>query len=163
LLTGGARSLARFHGDPRAGVGVGATSRVARPRLSVVRTWQRRAPGGLRDPRGAETPTPARPSRPEPASRARPRRRPPPSRPPRMRILLVEDERKVASFVRRGLEAERYTVDVASDGEAGLARALAEPYDLVILDVMLPGRDGLGVLRALRAAQRQVPVLLLTA
>jgi len=80
-----------------------------------------------------------------------------------MRILLVEDERKVASFVRRGLEAERYTVDVASDGEAGLARALAEPYDLVILDVMLPGRDGLGVLRALRAAQRQVPVLLLTA
>src|SRR5262249_2888898 len=80
-----------------------------------------------------------------------------------MRILLVEDERKVASFVRRGLEAERYTVAVASDGEAGLPRARAQPYDLVILDVMLPGRDGLGVLRALRAAQRQVPVLLLTA
>jgi len=80
-----------------------------------------------------------------------------------MRILIVEDEKKVASFVRRALEAEQHTVDVAHDGDTGLARAGDGVYDLVILDVMLPGRDGLAVLRALRAAGRDVPVLLLTA
>src|SRR5262245_29150138 len=80
-----------------------------------------------------------------------------------MRILVVEDEQKVASFIRRGLEAEHHHVDVAHDGDAGLARALDEDYDLVILDVMLPRRDGLSVLRELRARRRAVPVLLLTA
>jgi DNA-binding response OmpR family regulator len=80
-----------------------------------------------------------------------------------MRILVVEDEPKVASFIQRGLEAERYRVDVAHDGDAGLTRALDEEYDLVILDVMLPRRDGLSVLRELRARRRTVPVLLLTA
>ena len=80
-----------------------------------------------------------------------------------MRILVVEDEQKVASFIQRGLEAERYHVDVAHDGDAGLTRALDDEYDLVILDVMLPRRDGLSVLRALRARRRTVPVLLLTA
>jgi len=80
-----------------------------------------------------------------------------------MRILVVEDEQKVASFIQRGLEAERYHVDVAHDGDAGLTRALDEEYDLVILDVMLPRLDGLSVLRELRARRRTVPVLLLTA
>jgi len=80
-----------------------------------------------------------------------------------MRILVVEDEPKVASFIQRGLEAERYHVDVEHDGDAGLTRALGEEYDLVILDVMLPRRDGLSVLRELRARRRTVPVLLLTA
>ena len=80
-----------------------------------------------------------------------------------MRILVVEDEQKVASFIQRGLEAEGYHVDVAHDGDAGLTRAVDEEYDLVILDVMLPRRDGLSVLRELRARRRTVPVLLLTA
>jgi len=80
-----------------------------------------------------------------------------------MNILLVEDEPKVASFITRGLEAEHYAVDVAADGETGLTRALAGGYDLVILDVMLPKRDGLVVVRELRARGRSVPVLLLTA
>src|SRR5262245_17103604 len=80
-----------------------------------------------------------------------------------MHILVVEDEAKVASFIRRGLEAEHYTVDVAADGDSGLARARDGGYDLVILDVRLPGRDGLAVLRALRADGNRVPVLLLTA
>ena len=80
-----------------------------------------------------------------------------------MNILLVEDEPKVASFITRGLEAEHYTVDVAADGEAGLARALAGEYDLVVLDVMVPKRDGLAVVRELRARGRTVPILLLTA
>jgi len=80
-----------------------------------------------------------------------------------MRILVVEDERKVASFIQRGLEAEAHQVDVAHDGETGLTRALDGQYDLLVLDVMLPGRDGLSVLRELRARRRQLPVLLLTA
>ena len=80
-----------------------------------------------------------------------------------MRILVVEDEQKVASFIQRGLEAEGYHVDVAHDGDAGLTRAVDEEYDLVILDVMLPRLDGLSVLRELRARRRTVPVLLLTA
>ena len=80
-----------------------------------------------------------------------------------MRILVVEDEKKVASFVQRGLEAEAHQVDVAHDGETGLARALDGDYDLLVLDVMLPKRDGLFVLRELRARRRQLPVLLLTA
>ena len=81
----------------------------------------------------------------------------------RMHILVVEDEKKVASFVRRGLEAEHYEVDVVYDGETGLSRALTSEYDLVILDVMLPGRNGLDVVRELRARGRSVPILLLTA
>src|SRR5499433_2987915 len=80
-----------------------------------------------------------------------------------MRILVVEDEKKVASFIQRGLEAEHHQVDVAHDGEAGLASALDGDYDLLVLDVMLPKRDGLSVLRELRTRRRQVPVLLLTA
>ena len=80
-----------------------------------------------------------------------------------MRILVVEDEKKVASFLRRGLEAEHHEVDVAHDGDAGLARALATEYDLIILDVMLPRRDGLEVVRELRKQGRRMPILVLTA
>jgi heavy metal response regulator len=80
-----------------------------------------------------------------------------------MRILVVEDEKKVASFIRRGLEADAHQVDVVHDGETGLARAVTGDYDLLILDVMLPERDGFSVLRELRARRRQLPVLLLTA
>jgi heavy metal response regulator len=80
-----------------------------------------------------------------------------------MHILVVEDEKKVASFIRRGLEAEHYTVDVAYDGESGLARLFTGDYDLVILDLLLPKRDGLAVLREVREQQLSVPVLLLTA
>jgi DNA-binding response OmpR family regulator len=80
-----------------------------------------------------------------------------------MRILVVEDEPKVASFVRRALEAEHHAVDVAADGESGLAATIGGGYDLVVLDVMLPQRDGLAVLRELRAGGHAVPVLLLPA
>lgn len=76
---------------------------------------------------------------------------------------MVEDERKVASFVQRALAAEHHQTEVEHDGERGLARALEDDWDLVILDVMLPKRSGLDVLRALRAQGRTVPVLLLTA
>ncbi len=80
-----------------------------------------------------------------------------------MRILVVEDERKVASFIRRGLMEESHAVDVARDGEEALTLAEATAYDCIILDVMLPKRDGLSVLRALRAQGVRTPVLLLTA
>jgi len=80
-----------------------------------------------------------------------------------VRILVVEDEKKVASFLRRGLEAEHHEVDVVHDGEAGIARALATEYDLIVLDLMLPRRDGLEVVRELRRRGRHVPILVLTA
>jgi heavy metal response regulator len=81
-----------------------------------------------------------------------------------MRILVVEDERKVASFVRQGLEEEGYAVDVASDGTVAVDLALGgTAYDLVILDVMLPKRDGFAVLRTLREHRMTAPVLMLTA
>jgi heavy metal response regulator len=80
-----------------------------------------------------------------------------------VRILVVEDEKKVASFLRRGLEAEHHEVDVVHDGDTGLSRALETEYDLVILDIMLPRRDGLEVVRELRRAGRRVPILVLTA
>src|SRR5260370_35240618 len=80
-----------------------------------------------------------------------------------MRILLVEDEAKVSSFVARGLTEERFAVDVAADGKAGLDLGTTYHYDLVILDLMLPTLDGTQVLRRLRAANVQVPVLILTA
>jgi heavy metal response regulator len=80
-----------------------------------------------------------------------------------MHILVVEDEKKVASFIRRGLESEHYEVDVAHDGAEGLGRALATDYDLAILDIMLPGRNGLDIVRELRSRGRPVPILLLTA
>ena len=80
-----------------------------------------------------------------------------------MRILLVEDEKKVAEFVARGLRAERFAVDVSHDGNGGLEMALAFSYDLIILDLMLPGLNGTEVLKRLRRQKAQVPVLVLTA
>jgi heavy metal response regulator len=80
-----------------------------------------------------------------------------------MNILIVEDEAKVASFIKRGLEEEKYTVSVASDGEEGLKMALDNPYELIILDVMLPKMDGLSVAKELRAKGKQFPILMLTA
>src|ERR1700677_3027250 len=80
-----------------------------------------------------------------------------------MRILLVEDEKKVAEFVARGLRAERFAVDVSYDGNGGLEMALVFGYDLVILDLMLPGLNGTEVLKRLRRQKPQVPVLVLTA
>ncbi|GAC1545545.1 MAG: response regulator transcription factor [Herpetosiphon sp.] len=80
-----------------------------------------------------------------------------------MRILLVEDEAKLARVVRQGLTEAGHAVDVAYDGETGLGLALHEPYDLLVLDVMLPGLNGLEVCRQLRAAQQRTPVLMLTA
>ena len=80
-----------------------------------------------------------------------------------MHILVVEDEKKVASFIQRGLEAEHYSVDVTHDGEEGFTRLFDGDYDLVILDVMLPKRDGLSLLREARKRGMQIPMLLLTA
>ena len=80
-----------------------------------------------------------------------------------MRVLLVEDEPKVCSFVARGLMAERFAVDVAADGESGLELATTYHYDLVILDLMLPKMDGTQVLRRIRNQNPNVPVLILTA
>ena len=80
-----------------------------------------------------------------------------------MRILLVEDEEKVSSFVARGLTAERFAVDVAADGRSGLELATTYHYDLVILDLMLPRIDGNEILRRLRSKNVHVPVLVLTA
>lgn len=80
-----------------------------------------------------------------------------------MRLLLVEDEEKVVRFVQRGLEAERYAVDIAADGRCAVELATAYQYDLVILDLMLPGLSGTEVLRRIRAHDARVPVLVLTA
>lgn len=80
-----------------------------------------------------------------------------------MRILVVEDEKKVAAFIRRGLEEEGYSVDVAYDGAEGVQMAESVSYDLLIMDVMLPKKDGLTVVKELRQAGRNMPVLMLTA
>jgi two-component system copper resistance phosphate regulon response regulator CusR len=80
-----------------------------------------------------------------------------------MRILLVEDEAVAASLLARGLREHAYVVDVAVDGPAALDRALITQYDLIILDVMLPGMDGLEVCRRLRSRQVVSPILMLTA
>ncbi len=80
-----------------------------------------------------------------------------------MKILLIEDEGPIAAVIRRGLEGAQFHVDVAGDGETGLQLALTEEYGLVILDLMLPRRDGWSVCEALRARRRTTPILMLTA
>jgi two-component system copper resistance phosphate regulon response regulator CusR len=80
-----------------------------------------------------------------------------------MRLLLVEDEKKVAEFVARGLRAERFAVDVCNDGQSGYEMASTYSYDLMILDLMLPTLSGTEILRRLRKQSSQVPVLVLTA
>jgi heavy metal response regulator len=80
-----------------------------------------------------------------------------------MRLLVVEDEPKLARFIQRGLTEESFAVDVARDGEEALERAARTAYDLVILDLMLPGMDGFAVCRALRAQGSDTPILILSA
>ncbi len=80
-----------------------------------------------------------------------------------MRLLIVEDERQIASFLERGLKEEGYAVDVVYNGNDGLDWAAAVEYDLIVLDVMLPGRDGYSVCRELRQRGVKTPVLMLTA
>jgi DNA-binding response OmpR family regulator len=80
-----------------------------------------------------------------------------------LRILVVEDERKIARALKEGLEAESYSVEIARSGEEGFFLMSSQQFDLLILDVMLPGRSGLEILSALRARGPRVPVLLLTA
>jgi two-component system OmpR family response regulator len=80
-----------------------------------------------------------------------------------MRVLVVEDDAKIASFVVRGLKQSGYAVDHAPDGDTGLALAESTGYDAAIVDVMLPGLDGFSLVRRLRSARRQIPVLFLSA
>ncbi len=80
-----------------------------------------------------------------------------------MKILVIEDDPTVGQYVKRGLEEQRWGVDLVTDGEEGESRAAAEQYDLVVLDMRLPGRSGMEVLRAIRARGFERPVLVLTA
>jgi heavy metal response regulator len=80
-----------------------------------------------------------------------------------VKLLVVEDEKKVASFIKRGLEEEGFSVDVANDGEEGLFMAQSNNYDMVLMDLMLPKMDGLSVIRTLREREVMTPVLCLTA
>jgi len=80
-----------------------------------------------------------------------------------MKILIVEDDTALSSFIRKGLEAEHHAVDTADDGEQGRAMALEFDYDLVVLDLNLPGVDGLSVLKSVRQRKSSLPVLILTA
>ena len=80
-----------------------------------------------------------------------------------MRILVVEDEKKTASFIRKALQAEGFAVDVCGNGDDALDAAAATPFDALVLDIMLPGRDGLSVLSQLRERKNATPVLLLSA
>ena len=80
-----------------------------------------------------------------------------------MRILVIEDEKKIASFIQRGLKEEHYAVDVAYNGEDGLFLAETNPYNLIVLDIMLPGKDGIFICRELRKKHVDTPIFMLTA
>jgi len=81
-----------------------------------------------------------------------------------MRILIVEDEHKIAQALKRALEQENYAVDISYDGDDGYAMATTEPYDLAIIDRMIPGEyDGIGIVKAMREAKIHTPVIILTA
>jgi len=80
-----------------------------------------------------------------------------------MRILIVEDEKKVANFIKKGLQQEGYAADIAQDGEEALESAMAFDYDAMVLDLMLPKKSGLDVLRTVRASKPKLAVLILTA
>ncbi len=80
-----------------------------------------------------------------------------------MRLLLIEDDPRIARFVAKGLREQAYAVDVVSTGEEALYQAEINTYDLIILDVMIPGRDGFAVCRELRKTGQRVPILMLTA
>jgi DNA-binding response OmpR family regulator len=80
-----------------------------------------------------------------------------------MRILVVEDEKKVANFIKRGLEEEDYVVDVAYDGEEGVNKAESTDYDLILMDIMMPKKDGLTAIKEIREKNISTPILCLTA
>ena len=80
-----------------------------------------------------------------------------------MKVLVVEDDKKLGGFLRKGLEAQGFVVDYSADGDEGFVLATTRSYDALVLDIMLPGRDGLSILRQLRDRRSTVPVLLLTA
>ncbi len=80
-----------------------------------------------------------------------------------MKLLVIEDEKKIAAFIRKGLEAQGFTVEVSSNGDDGYAMAVSRPYDALVLDIMLPGRDGLSILRNIRERKIPLPIVLLTA
>ncbi|MDZ4858410.1 MAG: response regulator transcription factor [Candidatus Hydrogenedentes bacterium] len=80
-----------------------------------------------------------------------------------MKVLVVEDEQRILQFVRKGLDEAGFTVEICDNGDDALDRASTHTYDVVVLDIMLPGRDGLSVLRQLREKKNAVPVILLTA
>ena len=80
-----------------------------------------------------------------------------------MRILIVEDEHRIAQSLKKGLEQETYAVDAVYDGQEGLDMALTESYDLIILDRLLPGMDGLDICKTLRKENNHTPIIMLTA
>jgi two-component system, OmpR family, response regulator len=80
-----------------------------------------------------------------------------------MKVLLVEDDRKISSLIRKGLKEQGFVVEASDNGDDGFELASSQPYDVIILDIMLPGRDGLSILRCLREKKIIVPVILLTA
>ena len=80
-----------------------------------------------------------------------------------MKILVVEDERKIASFIRQGLTQQGFAVDICGNGNDAFTLATTHAYDAIVLDIMLPGRDGLSILKNIRARKQTVPVILLTA
>jgi len=80
-----------------------------------------------------------------------------------VKVLVIEDEKKIASFVRKGLEAQGFVVEVSPHGDEGYGLACSRPYDALVLDIMLPGKDGLSILRNLRERKMALPVILLTA
>jgi len=80
-----------------------------------------------------------------------------------MRVLVIEDDTKIASLIRKGLEEQGFAVEVCHDGDRGYETATTRPFDALVLDIMLPGRDGLSILRNLRERRNPVPVILVTA
>ena len=80
-----------------------------------------------------------------------------------MRILVVDDEKKISNFIQRGLKENHYIVDVANEAEHALEVAEINPYDLIILDIMMPGKDGITICKELRKNKVSAPVLMLTA
>ena len=80
-----------------------------------------------------------------------------------MKVLLIEDDRKISSFIKKGLKEQGFLVDACENGDDGYALASEQAYDVLVLDIMLPGRDGLSILRGLREKKNTIPVILLTA
>jgi DNA-binding response OmpR family regulator len=80
-----------------------------------------------------------------------------------MKLLVIEDEAKIASLLKKGLQEQGFTVDISGDGEDGFERATKTPYDAIVIDIMLPKRDGLSVLKMLRTRKSTAPVMIITA